>query len=111
MQELKKPYELLVRWRQDGTLQAAHVQWATLIINDDGTIAGWYPGDIQTVDVGKGGNFPLADILSDVQSSALVSLAAEQEKSAALEDQVAALSSQLEAAQAEGKTATASTVN
>jgi len=75
MQTAKHPYELLVRWDQDGTLTGAHVQWRHVFKDDDGAIVGEMIAAAEPVDVGAGKGFPLADVLEEVQADSLVALA------------------------------------
>jgi hypothetical protein len=71
MQATRQPYELLVRWRADGTISGAHVQWATVVVGDDGA-AKAYPEKLEPVALKEGEpGFPLNDILSAAQVSAL----------------------------------------
>jgi hypothetical protein len=92
MQATRQPYELLVRWRADGTLSGAHVQWATVVTDDDGAMK-VYPEKLEPVAVKEGEpGFPVADILSAAQIAALDTAAkaearattAETERDAAL---------------------------
>jgi hypothetical protein len=91
MQATRQPYELLVRWRADGTI-SGHVQWATVVTDDDG-VAKAYPEKLEPVALKEGEpGFPVADILSAAQIAALDSAAkaearattAETERDAAL---------------------------
>lgn len=121
MQTTKQPYELLVRWAQDGTLAGAHVQWR-YVVSDGATVVAESVSAAECVAVGSTNGFPLADLLSQVQTDALTGIdaaraaqtgaedALEQKTSEAdqfstqLADKVAELvaaESQLEAAQAE----------
>jgi hypothetical protein len=96
MSTVKKPYELLVRWGQDGGLQGAHVQWAMLITDDTGAVIGSYPGEVEPVSLANGqAGFPLGDILSQMQLDALTALTAEQERSATLAGQLNEAKAQL----------------
>jgi 16S rRNA G527 N7-methylase RsmG len=74
MQAVKQPYELLVRWDQDGTLTGAHVQWRHVFKDDDGAIVGETVAAAEPVDIGAGKGFPLADVLDAVQADSLVAL-------------------------------------
>jgi len=92
MQATRQPYELLVRWRADGTLSGAHVQWATVVTDDEGAVKA-YPEKLEPVALKEGEpGFPVADILSAAQIAALDAAAkaearattAEAERDAAL---------------------------
>lgn len=96
MNATQKPYELLLRWGQDGNLRGAHMQWATVVSDDAGAVIGCYPGNVEPVAIAPGQpGFPLTDILSQVQADALTALTAAQEKAAALEDRLSAANSQI----------------
>lgn len=100
MQTTTKPYEFLARWDADGTLSGAHVQWRTILTNDDGTPAGEVVGDAKPVAVGSAEGFPLADILQQLQADALTG---REEALAACKEALAAKS----AAEAEAETSVA----
>ena len=82
------------------TGSCAHVQWSTIVTNDSGGVIGSYPGNVEPVAVTPDQQgFPLADILSQTHTDALTALAAEQQKSAALQELVSRVNFQLAAAQ------------
>lgn len=95
MQTMKRPYELLLRWDQQGRLSGAHVQHR-YVIEDGGKIVGESVGPAEPLSLETAEEFPLADILTQAQSDALVGkAAAEAERDtarAAHEDALAALS-------------------
>jgi uncharacterized membrane protein len=65
----QQPYEFLVRWDANGKLAGAHVQWML----DSGALS-----EAEPVEITKGKSpsaFPLADILSQIQTDALASCA------------------------------------
>ncbi len=68
--ESKTPYELLVRWNKDGTVSGAHVQFLESLTKD-GALIYERVGEAIPVSMSGEAGFPLADILSDVQISAL----------------------------------------
>lgn|SRR5262249_4463144 len=88
MKAEKRPYELLARWGPDGAVQGAHVQWATVVIDNADAIVEWHPGKVEPVHIGKGNGYPLADILATAASDALISLMMEKQKVAALEEKM-----------------------
>lgn len=79
MQADKHPYELLVRWDQDGKISGAHVRWR-YVVKDDGTgeTVGETLTEAEPVAVASGKGFPLQDILSQVHSDALIELSKAQ---------------------------------
>ena len=81
-----KPYEFLVRWK-DGAIAGAHIRFLETI-SQDGVVLAQKEGNAMPVSLSGEAGFPLADILSAVQKSALVdlenALAAKAEAEAAL---------------------------
>ncbi len=73
MQTLNLPYELLIRWDQDGKLCGAHQQRRYVIRDDDGKVAGESITPAEALGLT---DFPLQDILSQAQTLALVENAA-----------------------------------
>lgn len=71
MQTLKQPYEVLVRWDQDGRLQGAQVQYR-YVIKDSDQIVGESVSGPEPVTVGV--DFPLSDIMTQVGSDALAEI-------------------------------------
>ena len=65
--ETRTPYEFLVRWNKDGTIQGSHVGWLDTV-KKDGEILTQTPSNVEAV--GADG-FPLNDILSQLQIDAL----------------------------------------
>ena len=69
--EDRKPYEFLVRWDENGNLKGAHIAFLDLILKD-GVIINRIPSTPECVAVGVGQEgFPLANILQELQISAL----------------------------------------
>lgn len=72
IETVKKPYEFLVRWDQDGKLVAAHVQWL-YVSREDGVVVSAKESQAEPVAIGKmKTGFPVADILDDVTSDSLI---------------------------------------
>lgn len=69
------PYELLVRWTSAGQIAGAHVQFLEQLV-EDGTVINEKVGAAVPVALAGGAGFPLADILSLVQTDALATAAA-----------------------------------
>lgn len=61
------PYELLIRWGQDGTLQGAHVQHR-FVVFDGGIAISEAIGQAKPLALD---GFPLADLLNKAQADAL----------------------------------------
>lgn len=113
IQELTRPYEVLVRWR-DGALAGAHVQFITQVVDGDRVMAETL-GQAMPVDVGAGVGFPIADILQqihvdalaavDAKTAALVAMTAERDTALQERDgkvaELAAAGQQIVALQAE----------
>ncbi|WP_448207295.1 hypothetical protein [Azospirillum sp. sgz302134] len=74
MQTTKHPYEFLVRWDRNGHLAGAHAQFRYVTRGDDGAFAGEFVSPAEPVAVAGASGFPLADLLSEVQASALAAL-------------------------------------
>lgn len=68
MKQTKQPYELLVRWNTQGQVSGAHVQYSTVITDDNGAVVADTPGDAEPLALGS---FPLTDVLNDTQASVL----------------------------------------
>lgn len=64
----KQPYELLIRWNQDGQLAGAHVQYR-YVIKEGEQIVSESVGLAESLALG---GFPLADVLNTAQEAALV---------------------------------------
>jgi len=105
--ETRRPYEFLARWNpQTGAFSGAHIQWIDVIERDGAQVSAT---PTKAFGVGEGAAFPLADILTQVQSDALAALDAAQAQVATLtadktaadqalaaaQEQVAALTAQL----------------
>ena len=80
---VKRPYEMLVRWK-DGVIAGAHVGFE-LTTTENGVVLSTTPLDVMPVDIGQGAGFPLADILSQVQVDAITGKDAAEAKCAAAE--------------------------
>ncbi len=72
IETVKRPYELLVRWRE-GALSGAHVGFE-LTTTEDGKVLSTTPLAVMPVDIGQGIGFPLADILAQVHTDAIISM-------------------------------------
>jgi 16S rRNA G527 N7-methylase RsmG len=72
----KQPYELLVRWDENGALKGAHVQWRYIVRDESGAIVSESVTPSEAVDIGAGKGFPLADILNTAQADALTKVEA-----------------------------------
>jgi hypothetical protein len=80
---VKRPYELLVRWK-DGFIAGAHVGFE-LTTSEDGVALSTTALPVMPVDIGQGVGFPLADILEQVQVDAITSRDSAEAKCAAAE--------------------------
>lgn len=65
-----QPYEFLARWDQTGNLVGAHIQRRFVTRNGD-TIVAEAVGQPQPVALDGNGDFPLADIMTEVQVGAI----------------------------------------
>ena len=63
------PYELLIRWK-DGAVAGAHVKFLEQIV-EDGVVLHEKEGDATPVSMAGEAGYPLADILTFAQSTAL----------------------------------------
>jgi hypothetical protein len=63
--EIRKPYEFLVRWNQEGDLQGAHLGWLDTVLKD-GQVINQTPTNVESVAIGLQEGYPLADILSQL---------------------------------------------
>ena len=107
--KVQTPYEFLVRINKDGTIAGAHVKYLTTVTDDvtkeilsqtEGAAA---PVAMAVADKG----FPIADILSAIQSAALVTVDAEKAKAAASDAECTAAKAETAKANAERDTAVA----
>ena len=64
------PYEFLVRWT-DGTIAGAHVRFLETI-SEDGTVLTQKEGNAMPVSMAGEAGYPLADILSSIQTQAII---------------------------------------
>lgn len=92
MQTTKHPYELLIRWDQNGALAGAHVQYRYVINRDDGERIGETLGKAEPLALG---DFPLTDVLSQAQADALAQVMAVAVERDALMARVAELEARL----------------
>jgi hypothetical protein len=95
---VKRPYELLVRWK-DGVIAGAHVGFE-LTTSEDGVALSTTPLPVMAVDIGQGAGFPLADILAQIHVDAIAGFEAKaaecsqyEAKIAELEEKIAKLES------------------
>lgn len=72
IETVKRPYELLVRWR-GGKISGAHVGFE-LTTTENGKVLSTTGLPVMPVDVGNGIGFPLADILAQVHTDALIQM-------------------------------------
>ena len=70
------PYEFLVRWN-NGALSGAHVRFLETI-SEDGVVLTQKEGNAMPVSMAGEAGYPLADVLTAVQQTALADLAAAQ---------------------------------
>jgi hypothetical protein len=66
------PYEVLFRFDESGALIGSHVQWRYVVSDDSGAKVAETIEHAKPVAVGKVQGFPLADILNDVQTAAVL---------------------------------------
>lgn len=67
------PYEFLARWdHKTGALKGAHVKFYEEVSDATGKVIGGKEGDAMSVSVAGSKGYPLADILSALQTTALV---------------------------------------
>lgn len=77
MATIQIPYEFLVRWNhQTGVLQGAHAKFYEAITDANGVIIGGKEGDAMSVIVAGNAGFPLAEILSAIESGAIIAMEA-----------------------------------
>jgi len=87
------PYEFLVRW-DNGVVVGAHIRFLERLV-EDGAVISEKEGHAKPVSLAGEAGFPIADILSLVQTNALADLATAQAALAVSEAKVAALQAQL----------------
>lgn len=88
----ERPYEALFRWDQEGKLIGGHVQ-RRFVITVDGVVVGEDVRPAAPIALDGNGDFPLVDIMTEVQAGAVA--------------QVNALTAQLETARTAEAAATA----
>lgn len=91
------PYEFLIRWRH-GEQRGAHVVFANLVTNDDGSKQETPLGP-KPVDIGLGDGFPLDEILGTALTASLSAEATATATVNTLTKEKAELTAQLQAAQ------------
>lgn len=92
MQAERKPYELLVRWDANGTVTAAHIQWAD-VITDDNSKVKVYPLPPEPCGISeRAKGYPLTDILPQLHASALTSVEQAKQKNDDLTEQLQVVS-------------------
>ena len=84
-----QPYEFLVRWR-DGAISGAHIRFLETIL-EDGVVLAQKEGNAMPVSLSGEVGYPLADVLTAVQQSALVELEKVKETLATVEATLAAV--------------------
>lgn len=77
-----QPYEFLVRWK-DGAITGAHIKMLETIA-EDGVVLSQKEGVAMPVSMAGAGNFPLADLLTGIQTQALIDLDAARSELAAV---------------------------
>ena len=75
------PYEFLVRWN-NGAVAGAHIRFLERLV-EDGVVISEKEGDAKPVSMAGGVGFPIADILTALQVTALSNLASEKTAKAA----------------------------
>jgi hypothetical protein len=100
METIRKPYEFLIRYDNQGNLQGAHVQFQYLVMDGNVQVATSI-GVAEKVAVLEGDNtgFDLADIVGQAMVDLQVALDAKIDELAAAQAEIAALQAQLEALQ------------
>lgn len=97
METTKQPYELLVRWDQDGKLSGAQMQHR-YVIRDGAKIVGESVGNAEALDLSKG--FPVQDVLTSAQADALATAEAAKARAAELASALQEMTSQRDAIKA-----------
>lgn len=65
------PYELLVRWNDQGQLQGAHCQWLGKLKAPDGTVIAAQPMPIEPIALAEDRGFPIGTVFDRVTIDAL----------------------------------------
>lgn len=108
IEKTSRPYEFLVRWGGDGTIQGAHIQFIDEVKDGDEILAAKV-GHAQVVSLAGETGFPLADVLTELHCSALAAMdvanatsaqaqaaqRAEQEKCTAMQSKLDAVTAEL----------------
>lgn len=89
VQRVQTPYELLIRWSDQGTLQGAHCMFLIRTINDTGLVLATEVGAPQPVAVASQAGFPLDGLMSDALVAALTQIDALNAQIAGLNEQLA----------------------
>ena len=85
IETVKRPYELLVRWRE-GRISGAHMGFE-LTTTENGIVLSTSPLSVMSIDIGQGAGFPLADILAQVHTDALIQVDAANAEAKAKTDE------------------------
>jgi hypothetical protein len=67
-----QPYELLIRWKDDGTLAGAHVRWMCHVFDEEGVRLSSQALPPEPVGAADGKGYPLEEIASRVQVDAVI---------------------------------------
>lgn len=73
-----QPYEFLIRWNQDGTVSGQHIQYREIVKDTEtGEVYSDRPGN--ALPVTEGGDYPLNDVLSEIQVLQATEIEAKQQ--------------------------------
>jgi hypothetical protein len=73
MRTVVRPYEVLIRWRPDGTISGAHVVRTVVVLDDEGNILS--SNSLPATPAGEAGaDFPLAEALTSEIAEGLQTL-------------------------------------
>ena len=89
------PYEFLVRWN-NGAVSGAHIRFLEMI-REDGVVLSQKEGPAQPVSLAGESGFPITDVLTALQASALADKATAEAALTAAQAQVATLQAQIDA--------------
>lgn len=90
--ETKTPYEFLVRWNNEGSIQGAHIGFLNTVKKDD-EIINQTATNVESVAIGINEGFPLSDILDQTLIDALLLIETLQASKLVLESEKTNLTS------------------
>lgn len=94
IQQVQTPYELLIRWGDNGALQGGQIQFLTRILDGTGNLLSSGVSDPQSVAVAGQNGLVLTDLMSEALVAALTQIDALNSQNTTLTQQIDSLNNQ-----------------